>query len=154
MDFDESQRANRALNKVSKTYRVVQARKLGGIGLHPGQDVLVWVLAQEPAGMTVGQLASRLGVEPPTATRSLARMEHTGLFTRERVEGDRRQVLIVLTTRARRLVPRIEQVWTELAREAFGHLDHRRRAQVVAALEAAVDVWLPGLDESVLAAEP
>ncbi|MGH3385788.1 MAG: MarR family winged helix-turn-helix transcriptional regulator [Nocardioidaceae bacterium] len=153
MKFEEGQRANRALNKITKTYRAVQARKLGVIGLHPGQDVLVWVLAQEPAGMTVSQLAIRLGVEPPTATRSLTRMEPTGLFTREPVEGDRRQVRIVLTTRARELVPEIERVWAELAREAFGHLDRSQRDDVVAALESAVDAWLPGLDEAVLAGE-
>ena len=151
MDFEEGQRANRALNKLAKTYRAVQTRKLGVLGLHPGQDVLVWVLAQEPAGMTVSQLALRLGVEPPTATRSLARMESAGLFTRQPVAGDRRQVRIVLTDRARQLVPGIEQVWTELAHEAFGHLDGQLRASVVAALESAVAGWLPRLDESVLA---
>ena len=59
----------------------------------------------------------------------------------------------MLTTRARQLVSQIEQVWTELAREAFGDLDRRRRAEVVAALESAVDAWLPGLDESALAGE-
>ena len=144
MDFEESQRANRALNKLTKTYRAVQSRKL---------DVLVWVLAREPAGMTVSQLALRLGVEPPTATRSLARMEPAGLFTRQAVEGDRRQVRIVLTSRARDLVPDIENVWSELASEAFGNLDGKHRASVVAALESAVATWLPGLDESVLAGE-
>lgn len=153
MEFDEGQRANRALNKLAKVYRAVQARKLAALGLHPGQDVLVWVLAREPEGMTVGELAARLGVEQPTATRSLARMESAHLFTREPVPGDRRRVRIVLTKRARDLVPDIERVWAELADEAFGSLDRGLRTSVVAALESAVAGWMPELDESVLAGE-
>ena len=54
-------RLNRALNKMSKLYRAVKARKLAALGLHPGQVVVLWLLAQEPEGMTVSQLAARLG---------------------------------------------------------------------------------------------
>jgi MarR family transcriptional regulator for hemolysin len=151
MEIDEAMRANRAMNKLTKVYRAVQARKLTSLGLHPGQDVLIWVLAQEPDGMTISQLASRLGVEPPTATRSLSRLEPAGWYERSPVPGDRRQVRIVLTRRARRLVPRIEAVWAALATEAFGDLSPRRRTDVVRALEAAVDSWIPEVDESVLA---
>nr|WP_274614016.1 MarR family transcriptional regulator [Streptomonospora nanhaiensis] len=132
-------RVNRALTKTGKLYRAVRARKLAALDLHPGQDVLLWLLAEEEDGMTVSQLAARVGVEPPTATRSLARMEKRGLFRREPVPADRRQVRIVLTEEARRLLPAIEAAWVELADEVVGDLPPEQRAAVVAALEHAND---------------
>jgi MarR family transcriptional regulator for hemolysin len=153
VDIDEVTRVNRALNKLAKLYRAVKARKLAALGLHPGQDVLLWVLAQERDGMTVSELAARLGVESPTATRSLARMEKGALFRREPVAGDRRQVRIVVTDEGRSLVPAIERAWAELADETLGPLPDRERTVVVEALEHANDRLRELVEESVLAEE-
>lgn len=137
MDLAEVTRINRALNKMAKLYRAAKARKLAALGLHPGQDVLLWVLAQADGGMTISELAAQLGVETPTATRSLARMDRAGVFRREPVAGDRRQVRIVVTERGRELIPAIERAWAELADEAVGPLSPDHRARVVGALEDA-----------------
>ncbi len=132
-------RVNRALNKVSKLYRAAKAHGLAELGLHPGQDVLLWVLAQEPDGMSISELAGRLGVEQPTATRSLARMEQARLFRRESVPGDRRQVRIVLTEAGSQMLPRIERVWADLAQATVGALDPDDAARFTATLEGAAD---------------
>ncbi|MUL42015.1 MarR family transcriptional regulator [Streptomonospora sp. PA3] len=153
MESEEARRANRALNKMSKLYREVKSRKLAALGLHPGQDVLLWVLAQEEEGMTVSQLAERLGIEPPTATRTLARMERRELFRRVPVPADRRQVRIVLTEQARGLVPGIEAAWDELAEETLGALAPEQREAVVEALEDANDRLRELVEESVLTEE-
>jgi MarR family transcriptional regulator, transcriptional regulator for hemolysin len=139
MDLAEVTQINRALNKTAKLYRAAKALKLVALGLHPGQDVLLWVLAQADGGMTVSELAARLGVESPTATRSLARMEGTGSFRREPVAGDRRQVRIVMTERGRNFIPAIERAWAELADDTLGHLPTANRKLVVEALENAND---------------
>lgn len=130
-------RVNRALNKLSKLYRAAKAHALAELDLHPGQDVLLWVLSQAEDGMTISALADRLGVESPTATRSLKRMEHTGLFRRDPVPSDRRQVRITLTPQGRALIPRIEQVWADLAGITLGPLSDEDQATVVRALEQA-----------------
>ncbi|GAA5064364.1 DNA-binding MarR family transcriptional regulator [Thermocatellispora tengchongensis] len=153
MDASEVMRVNRALNKMSKLYRTAKARKLEALGLHPGQDVLLWLLAQEPGGMTVSELAGRLGIEPPTATRSLSRLEGGGWFRRERVPGDRRQVRIVVTDAGHELVPRIEQVWTELAEETMGGASDEQREIAVSTLEQANDRLRRLVGEAVLAEE-
>jgi MarR family transcriptional regulator, transcriptional regulator for hemolysin len=139
MDAAEVIRVNRALNKLAKLYRAAKSHRLAELGLHPGQDVLLWVLAQAEEGMTISALAARLGVEPPTATRSLTRMEKAGLFRREPVPTDRRQVRIVLTERGGALIPEIERIWAELAEVTVGPLPAREQAEVVAALEQASD---------------
>lgn len=146
-------RVNRALNKMSKLYRAAKARKLAALGLHPGQDVLLWILAQEREGMTVSELAARLGIEPPTATRSLARLESGGWFRRETVPTDRRQVRIVVTDAGHKLVPGIERAWAELAEEAMGEASTQQRDLALTALEQANDRLRGIVGEGVLAEE-
>ncbi|MFI6506066.1 MarR family winged helix-turn-helix transcriptional regulator [Streptosporangium sp. NPDC050855] len=153
MDASEAMRVNRALNKMSKLYRAVKARKLAELGLHPGQDVLLWLLAQEREGMTVSELAARVGIEPPTATRSLARLENSGWFRREAVATDRRQVRIVVTDAGHELVPAIERVWAELAEQTMGGTSDEQREIVLAALERANDRLRGDVGEAVLAEE-
>ncbi|WP_433475038.1 MarR family winged helix-turn-helix transcriptional regulator [Spirillospora sp. CA-142024] len=153
MDASEAMRVNRTLNKMSKLYRAVKARKLAALGLHPGQDVLLWVLAQEPEGMTVSELAARLGIEPPTATRSLARLEGGGWFRRETVPTDRRQVRIVVTDAGHKLVPGIERAWAELAEQAMGEASMEQREIALTALEGANDRLQGLVGEGVLAEE-
>jgi MarR family transcriptional regulator, transcriptional regulator for hemolysin len=137
VDLDEAMRVNRALNKMSQLYRAAKARRLAALGLHAGQDVLLWMLAREPGGMTVSELAAKLGVEPPTATRSLARLGDGGWFRREPVPGDRRQVKIVVTDAGRALLPQIEQVWADLADQAFGPTEPDDRDRALTVLEQA-----------------
>lgn len=137
MEASEARRVNRALNKTSQLYRAAKARRLAALGLHPGQDVLLWVLAQEPDGMTVSRLAATLGIEQPTATRSLARLEPGGWFRREPVPTDRRQVRVVVTEAGHRLVPEIERTWAELAELTMGAVDPERREIALAVLEEA-----------------
>ena len=132
-------RVNRALNKMSQLYRAEKTRRLAALGLHPGQDVLLWLLTQEPDGMTVSELAARLGIEPPTATRTLARLDSGGWFRREPVAADRRQVRIVATDAGRQVVPEIERVWAELAELALGSASPERREVALSVLEEASD---------------
>ncbi|EHR49177.1 transcriptional regulator [Saccharomonospora marina XMU15] len=153
MDASDSMRINRALNKTSKLYRAAKARKLAELGLHPGQDVLLWLLAQQPEGMTVSELAARVGIEPPTATRSLARLESGGWFRREPVATDRRQVRIVVTAAGHKLIPSIERAWSELAEQAMGGVSAQQRDITIAVLEQANERLRGLVDESVLAEE-
>ncbi|GAA3930925.1 MarR family winged helix-turn-helix transcriptional regulator [Actinomadura viridis] len=153
MEASEAMRVNRALNKMSKLYREAKARKLAALGLHPGQDVLLWFLAQEPDGMTVSQLAARLGIEPPTATRSLARLEKGGWFRREPVPSDRRQVRIVVTDAGHELLPDIERAWAELAEEAMGEAGPEQREITLTTLERANDRLRGLVGDEILAEE-
>ena len=135
MDFAEAKRTNRALVKVAKLYRGAQAELLADLGLHPGQDVLLWTLGQAPDGLTVGELAERLGIESPTVTRSLARLEGGDWFVREHVPGDRRAVRIRLGRRGQEVLARIEAHWHVLAETATAGLDAPERGRLVELLE-------------------
>lgn len=135
MEFAEVVRINRALVKTAKLYRALQSSLLAELELHAGQDALLHTLAQEPDGLVVSEIAARLGIEPPTVTRSLDRLERGGWITREPAAGDRRAVRIRPTRRAIDVVEHIEAVWRDMARSMTGGLDERERAELVALLE-------------------
>lgn len=55
-------------------------------------------------GMTVGELAARALSHQPTMTKTIDRMERSGLVTRRRGEPDRRQVRVYITAEGRKRV--------------------------------------------------
>jgi MarR family transcriptional regulator, transcriptional regulator for hemolysin len=123
------------LAKSGKQYRLLQSTLLAELDLHPGQDVLIWHLAQQPEAISAGALAARLGVEPPTVTRSLGRLERGGWIARNRPPDDHRTVLVSLTPRGRAVVARIEDVWRELAETACRGLDPGAQDTLLGLLE-------------------
>jgi len=139
VEFAEVRRTNKALVKVAKLYRGAQAELLADLGLHPGQDVLLWILGEEPEGLLVSELAERLGIESPTVTRTLARLEPGGWFVREQVPGDRRAVRIRLTSQAQELLPRVEANWRTLASIATAGFGRGEREQLVSLLDRVRD---------------
>jgi MarR family transcriptional regulator for hemolysin len=75
-----------------------------------GLDYPRWrVLAvlQEHSGATMGQLADLTSVDRTTLTRTLGLMEEAQLVTRRERESDRRNLVISLTPKGRRIFARI-----------------------------------------------
>lgn len=88
-------------------------------GVRVGQEFVLRELWRED-GLTPGELAKRIGVETPTVTRAVQRMEAAGLARREPDPEDARLVRVRLTERGRELegvVPEVmRQVWDEALR--------------------------------------
>lgn len=85
-------------------------------GVRVGQHFVLEQLWRED-GLAPGELAKRIGVETPTVTRAVQRMEAAGLAKREPDLEDARLVRVRLTGRGKELegvVPGIlERVWDE-----------------------------------------
>jgi len=64
---------------------------------------LAMLVLWEKEPLTVKELGERLFLDSGTLTPLLKRMEKQGLLTRERSQGDERQVLISLTDKGRKL---------------------------------------------------
>ncbi len=138
MKQDDAERLTRELSKVSQLVRAVRARDLAPHGLHPGQDVVVWLLGRHPDGLTVRAIAAQLGLDGPSVTRSLARLDRQGWFTRRPVPGDRRQVLIVPTRRAVELVGPVEESWSAVARTACTGMTREEQRRFLASLDGVM----------------
>ncbi len=67
------------------------------------------------------QIVALCGISSPSLAGVLARMEEVGLVSRERVERDRRRLLVSLTDESRalaaRMAPEIEAVYVRLERQ-------------------------------------
>lgn len=103
-----------ALLALGRALRAEQGALLASHGLHPGQDALLMAVWDRP-GSTQSQLAQRLGVEAPTVTRMVTRLERTGLLERQRDPDDARRLRIQPTARSRLIEVRVRKCWDEIA---------------------------------------
>jgi len=102
-----------ALIALGRTVRARQGALLHPHGLHPGQDALLLEVWREP-GLKQASLALRLGIESPTVTRMVMRLERVGLLERRRDADDARCIRIHPTTRSRLLEATVKAIWDEL----------------------------------------
>lgn len=79
-------------------------------------------------GRTQAKLAEALGVEPPTVTKMLQRMEAADLVKRRPDATDRRAIRVHLTAKGRRLKGRVEKLWAELEATTLAGLSDRQQA--------------------------
>jgi len=124
--------------KKSVTFRLVQASKalrsrsgshLMRIGLHPGQELVLKVLA-DADGRTMSQLALALGVQPPTVTKMVTRLSAQGYVRRQVSDTDGRLARVYLTETGRALVESVDKSWKRLEREAMAGLDDKDRKKL------------------------
>lgn len=124
--------------KKSVTFRLVQAAKaqrarsgshLTRIGLHPGQELVLKVLADSD-GRTMSQLALALGVQPPTVTKMVTRLSAQGFVRRQVSDTDGRLARVHLTEAGRALVESVDKAWKRLEREAMAGLDDKERKKL------------------------
>jgi DNA-binding MarR family transcriptional regulator len=131
----------------------IAARSLAGVTEKvtlPQYRALV-VLASRGA-QNAGALAEVLGVHSSTLTRLCDRLVHKGLITRRESPSNRREVLLRLTPRGRRLVKSVtDRRRAEIAAIVARVPKAQREAMVVAlqafgdaAGEATESAWLPG----------
>ncbi len=116
------------LHALARAHRARVSAALAPHGLHAGQDLLLMAVWDQP-GMRQSVLAERLGVEPPTVTRMLQRLERGGMVERRPDPHDARVVLVHPTARSRLLEGTVRRVWSSLDERlaiALGETDAAR----------------------------
>jgi len=107
-----------ALAKVCRAHRGNVAALLAEVGLHVGQEMVLIELREED-GLRGGELAERLGVEPPTVTKMLRRLEGCGLVERRQDPEDARSFRVYLTREGRSLEGNVSRCWERVEERAF-----------------------------------
>ena len=124
--------------KKSVTFRLLQAAKaqraragthLMRAGLHPGQELVLKVLADSD-GRTMSQLALALGVQPPTVTKMVTRLSAQGLVRRQISDTDGRLARVFLTDEGRDRIEAVDKAWKRLEKEAIAGLDDKDRTRL------------------------
>jgi DNA-binding MarR family transcriptional regulator len=117
------------LTIAARLHRARAATLLGEIGLHPGQERALELLAAE-GGMPMGALAEALRVRPPTASKMIARLAQQGLVARAEIAGDARRVQATLTNEGRKRLAQLPNLAERLESELIGALDNKDRRRL------------------------
>jgi MarR family transcriptional regulator, organic hydroperoxide resistance regulator len=83
------------------------------IGLHAGQDLVIFRLLEED-GLSQSQLAAVLGVEIATVAKTVQRMEKEGLLIRRQDAEDARISRVYLTEKGWSLGEPTLQIWKDI----------------------------------------
>ena len=147
MAFDDLQRKFR--ETFGLTYQRINAlqrdeKRCFGVSLSRCVT-LETLLAEGP--LQVRDLASRLGLDASTVTRSVDAMVRDGLVKRARDEHrDRRRVFVALTARGRSLAKKLVRCADEYSDRIFERIPPSRREDVLFALGVLVNA-VDGLQE-------
>ena len=114
------------LQSVSRLARTVLATRLLELGLYAGQDAVMLQLASED-GLSPSVLAQRLGVRPPTITKTIARMQSQGFVVKKLSDTDQRQSHIFLTPPGREALKAIEKAIRRTDKDMLKGLDKKER---------------------------
>ena len=115
-----------ALAKTCRAHRGNVGVLLAELGLHVGQE-MVLIELWEADGLRGGELASRLGVEPPTVTKMLRRLEGCGLVERRPDPVDARSFGVYLTEKGRALEDPVSRRWERAEERTLAGLDAGER---------------------------
>lgn len=108
------------LAKTCRSSRLLAADALAHLGLHPGQEMILFALAQQD-GLTQNQLAERLEVQPPTVSKMLQRLSERkpSLIERHTCKHDQRVTKVFLSAEGKAQKPAIEGQWQRLEQHLF-----------------------------------
>jgi DNA-binding MarR family transcriptional regulator len=146
VDFEHADAINQAIRLLSLRHRARAAALLAPLGLHPGQEALLLVLART-GPMIQAQLSEALAVEPPSVTLMTRKLEASGHVRRTPVPSDKRASIVELTDSGEVLVDQVKRLWCELAEETVAGLPARTVAElpgVLTTLTVNVDTRRPG----------
>jgi DNA-binding MarR family transcriptional regulator len=94
------------------------------------------VLEPAAAGMTVGELARELRIQPSTATRLCDRLVHRRLARRRTNPADRREVTVLLTASGREIVEEVTGRRREEIAGIMARVPASKRKAIIDALTA------------------
>lgn len=127
-----------ALAVLARAHRRRMERSLAELGLHVGQERIVFEIGREP-GITQSRLAERMGVGQPTVAKALSRMESGGFVRQERDAEDGRAVRLFLTAGAEKLVDDVVRCWRTLDEQTTAGMSPNDRAILARLLVQARD---------------
>ncbi len=100
-------------------------------------------------GQTLGQLAVRLGVRPPTVTKTINRLQGQGYVEKRASSTDARQANVFLTDQGRSMIDAIEKAVKKTEKQALKGFDKKEQKQL-AKLLLRIEANLNGSDDDVL----
>ena len=140
------------LQSAARLARTALAGRLLAHGFYAGQDQIMLALDQND-GQTPGQLAVRLGVRPPTITKTINRLQAQGFLEKRASDSDARQAHISLTDAGREAIRAIEKSVRKTEKQALKGLD-KKEQKALHKLLARIEANLNGQELAEAPDEP
>jgi len=134
------------IQSAARLSRTALAARLNGHGFYAGQDQLMLALEQQD-GQSPGELATQLGVRPPTITKTINRLAAQGVLEKRASQEDARQAHIFLTQSGRDAIKAIEKAVKKTEKQAFRGIE-KKDQKALAKLLARVEQNLAGTVEA------
>lgn len=115
-----------SLQAAARLSRTALAARLLAHGFYAGQEQVMLLLERED-GLTPGELAIRLGVRPPTVTKTVNRLQAQGYVEKRGSVRDARRANIFLTDAGRGAIRAIEKAVRRTDRLALDGFDKKER---------------------------
>lgn len=119
---------------VARGMRTDLASRLLAHGFYAGQDQVMLALAAED-GQTPGQLAARMGVRPPTVTKTIARLQAQGFVSKSASGTDARMSHVSLTDAGRQAIEQVEKAVRQSEKAALRGFDKKERKALLKLLK-------------------
>lgn len=130
------------LHSAARLARTALATRLLAHGFYAGQDQIMVALDVED-GQTPGQLAIRIGVRPPTITKTINRLQAQGFLEKKASETDARQAHVFLTEAGREAIRAIQKSLRKTEKQALKGLD-KKDQKTLAKLLSRIETNLSG----------
>lgn len=125
------------LQTVARASRTDISRNLLSTGLYAGQETVMELL-KDGAELTPGQIADRLGVRPPTVTKTITRLSEQGFVDRRASDTDARQIHVALTDEGRAVLDAMNEAIRRSEKRALEGLkkkDRKHLAKILARIQ-------------------
>ena len=119
MEFENT--VSYLLAKISVAHRNLTEKAALAAGLHSGQAFVLFELWKQDGQRQI-DLASKLGLSPPTVNKILGGLLENDFVTRARYEDDARSTRIFLTRKGKDVRGELEQQWESLEERTLGGL--------------------------------
>ncbi|MGW6459299.1 MarR family winged helix-turn-helix transcriptional regulator [Streptomyces sp. NPDC055078] len=125
---------SQAVSRVARLYRMAAAKQLRGLGLYPGQELLMMHL-WDAGPVRQSELIKVLDLDPSTVTKMLQRLELAGHVSRRPDPSDRRAVVVEATVESCGLRDAVKDACEQLEQQTLTGLEEGERAELIRLLE-------------------
>lgn len=126
------------LFQVAHRLRRSTQRVFAPLGLTPAQERALRIVTRSGGTARMGEIASRMGIVPRSATGLIDRLEEAGVVRRAPDPDNRRSVQVTLAEKGERLREAMARARTDAAEELFAPLTDAQRADLAALLDLLV----------------
>jgi DNA-binding MarR family transcriptional regulator len=138
--MSHAERLDLLLHRFLSGFFAIPARQPASGAITFAQMRVLWTLDNNGRSATPGEIAERLGITSSTATGLVGHLAEGGYIHRTHSKQDRRQVLLRLRPKGRRLMAGFRRLRRSRLRTIMGRLGRSDVARMSGALETLNDI--------------